>query len=278
MQKRYETVEFLLRDLPDPQGARLALERIEKDNPRHYQQLNKQPALLADVVALAAWSLMSKKVQILTAGAAGLIVVLLLSLFLYAASRRFPEFLTTSSPNGTYKVSLMGQKRQPTLGFMSEVRFEVLKNGELFVPTRYLHSGDSFDLSFEAGYPNHSWLRENVLHFFRQEYLDKDRLDTVIVTNKTREKIRYLRVQALDKFLIFDLEPLSSMELAASPPRGDIKWVGAEGEFVNGQKIDLAGVNFKTRKELGDAFVYTITIEDHGLVVDSPHLEKYEPK
>ena len=56
MQKRDETVEFLLRDLPDPQGARLALERIEKDSPRQYQQLNKQPALLADVVALAAWS------------------------------------------------------------------------------------------------------------------------------------------------------------------------------------------------------------------------------
>lgn len=56
MQKRYETVEFLLRDLPDPQGARLALERIEKDSARYYQQLLKQPALLADVVALAAWS------------------------------------------------------------------------------------------------------------------------------------------------------------------------------------------------------------------------------
>ena len=56
MQKRSETVEFLLRDLPDPQGARLALERLEKDSPRYYQQLIKQPALLADVVALAAWS------------------------------------------------------------------------------------------------------------------------------------------------------------------------------------------------------------------------------
>ncbi len=55
-QKRYETVEFLLRDLPDPQGARLALESIEKESPRQYQQLLKQPALLADVVALAAWS------------------------------------------------------------------------------------------------------------------------------------------------------------------------------------------------------------------------------
>ncbi|HEX3185157.1 MAG TPA: hypothetical protein VHQ94_10185 [Pyrinomonadaceae bacterium] len=56
MQKRSETVEFLLRELPDPHGARLALERLEKDGPRYYQQLIKQPALLADVVALAAWS------------------------------------------------------------------------------------------------------------------------------------------------------------------------------------------------------------------------------
>jgi len=51
-----ETVEFLLRDLPDPQAAKLALERLEKDSPRYYQQLIKQRALLADVVALAAWS------------------------------------------------------------------------------------------------------------------------------------------------------------------------------------------------------------------------------
>ncbi len=56
MQNRAETVEFLIRDLPDPQGARLAVERIEKESPRYYQQLIKQPALLADVVALAAWS------------------------------------------------------------------------------------------------------------------------------------------------------------------------------------------------------------------------------
>ncbi len=55
MQKRVET-EFLLRELPDQQGARLALERIEKESPRQYQQLVKQPALLADVLAIAAWS------------------------------------------------------------------------------------------------------------------------------------------------------------------------------------------------------------------------------
>jgi hypothetical protein len=220
----------------------------------------------------------TKTITLVAGSTAVLIGVLLLSLIFYHASGGSSEFLITSSPNGTYRVSLSGQKGRPPLGLTSEVRFEVFKNGELFVPKKYLHSGDSFDLSFEAGYPNHGWLRENVLHFYRDEYLKKDRLDKVIVSNSTSEKIRYLRVQSIDKFLLFDVEPRSSMELAASPPRGDIKWVGAEGEFSNGQKIELTGANFKTRKEFGEAFVYYVSITDHGLVIESPQLEKYEPE
>ena len=49
-------LEFLLRDLPDQHGARLFLERLAKEQPRAHQALLKQPALLADVLALAAWS------------------------------------------------------------------------------------------------------------------------------------------------------------------------------------------------------------------------------
>ena len=49
-------VETLFRDLPDQQAAERALERLRKENERSYQQLLKQPALLADVLALAAWS------------------------------------------------------------------------------------------------------------------------------------------------------------------------------------------------------------------------------
>ena len=56
MQTRYEKVDSLLRDLPDQQAAERALERLRKENERSYQQLLKQPALLADVLALAAWS------------------------------------------------------------------------------------------------------------------------------------------------------------------------------------------------------------------------------
>jgi len=49
-------VHSLFRDLPDQQAAERALERLRKENERSYQQLLKQPALMADVLALAAWS------------------------------------------------------------------------------------------------------------------------------------------------------------------------------------------------------------------------------
>src|SRR6185503_18761354 len=52
-------IEFLLRDLPDQNGARLFLDRLANEQPRVYRSLTSQPgqrALLADVLALAAWS------------------------------------------------------------------------------------------------------------------------------------------------------------------------------------------------------------------------------
>ena len=49
-------INFLLRDLPDQNGPRLFLERLAKEQPRAHQALLKQRALLADVLALAAWS------------------------------------------------------------------------------------------------------------------------------------------------------------------------------------------------------------------------------
>src|SRR5215212_327285 len=56
MAKSETNLEFLLRDLPDQNGASLFLERLAKEQPRAHQTLLKQPALLSDVLALAAWS------------------------------------------------------------------------------------------------------------------------------------------------------------------------------------------------------------------------------
>ena len=56
MPKPETNPEFLLHDLPDQNGARLFLDRLAKEQPRAHQNLLRQPALLADVLALAAWS------------------------------------------------------------------------------------------------------------------------------------------------------------------------------------------------------------------------------
>ena len=45
-----------INDLPDQNGARLFLERFAKEQPRAHQTLLRQPALMHDVLALAAWS------------------------------------------------------------------------------------------------------------------------------------------------------------------------------------------------------------------------------
>jgi glutamate-ammonia-ligase adenylyltransferase len=56
MSKSDANLEFLLRDLPDQNGARLFIDRLGNEQPRAHQNLLRQPALLADVLALAAWS------------------------------------------------------------------------------------------------------------------------------------------------------------------------------------------------------------------------------
>jgi [glutamine synthetase] adenylyltransferase / [glutamine synthetase]-adenylyl-L-tyrosine phosphorylase len=51
-----DRVDFLLRDLPDPHGAELFLDRLRGEHPTTHRSLLKQPALLSDVLTLAAWS------------------------------------------------------------------------------------------------------------------------------------------------------------------------------------------------------------------------------
>jgi len=51
-----EQIESLLRDLPDEKGARLFLESLSNEQPRTYQTLLRDAALLSDTLALAAWS------------------------------------------------------------------------------------------------------------------------------------------------------------------------------------------------------------------------------
>jgi len=168
----------------------------------------------------------------------------------------------------------MGRKERP-LFFTNEVRFEVLKNGRLFMPDQYLHSGDAFDLSFEAGYPDQRWLGENIVHFYRQQYFYEGKPDVLIVVNKTNKVIKYLIIYSTDKFLMFDLQPGSETQLFASPPRGDISSFSVLGEFAEGRSFKK-GAGFRILKQLDGPFTYHIYITDDGSTIECPQLEKHK--
>jgi glutamate-ammonia-ligase adenylyltransferase len=52
----YEKIKSLLRELPDPEGARLFYERVTSEHPRVAKAFARDEGLMADALALAAWS------------------------------------------------------------------------------------------------------------------------------------------------------------------------------------------------------------------------------
>lgn len=56
MQLIDEKIQPLLRDLPDENGARAFLQRLGDEHPNELKKLGRDPGLLSDTLALAAWS------------------------------------------------------------------------------------------------------------------------------------------------------------------------------------------------------------------------------
>jgi hypothetical protein len=141
------------------------------------------------------------------------------------------------------------------------VRFNVLKNGTSFLSNRYLHSGDSQDLSFEMGYPNLRWINESTIQFYREEYFNDGKPDTLTVVNNSRQSIKYAKVESVDKFLLFEMEPGSSRKMLNSRPRGDSKWLSVEGELSDGG--NFAGTNVTLPSQKGISGSYCVYVNDN---------------
>jgi hypothetical protein len=191
-----------------------------------------------------------------------------ISMALYDAAVESNPFFTTSSPEGTYTVKLTGQKQRPFF-FTNTVNYQVLKNGQPFLPSTYIHSGDAMDISFELAYPNHRWLSENILHLYREEYFNYGKPDTLVVVNRTGQVIKHLKVASEDQFLFFDLQPGAEIKLLNSRSRGDYKWFKAVGELYDGRKIK-SGENLKPNKELSGPSTYYIYINTDSAIFEGP--------
>lgn len=201
---------------------------------------------------------------------------LLVSLLVYKIAARPQVFLNTSSPRGTYTVQLAGPSggaRIPAI--YHEVQFSVRKQERAFLSNEHLHSGDLLDPSFDLLYPQRTWINDGVLFFYREEFFSKGTPDTLTIRNNTDREINYLRVRADCMFLLFDVRPMSTIELSVPPPRGNLRWVGVEGQYSDGQRIQEHGADFIIRNLSGGPFIYHILITKDGSKIESPQLEKY---
>jgi hypothetical protein len=205
-------------------------------------------------------------------GLCGLLIVLLFFLGCSEKTAKPKAFFSTTSPAGTYTVSLTGQKERP-LFFMVEARFEVSKGGEPFVTNKHLYSFDSMDLSFELGYPNHRWLSESTVQFYREEYFNDGEPDTFLLVNNTGRAIKYALVESEDKFLLFDLPAESTTKLLNSPQRGDFKWLNIAGEFGDGRSIVSKPVDLAIPTTRRGGATYNISINADGTILFEPRNE-----
>ena len=169
---------------------------------------------------------------------------LLICFLLYSfVLKPLPTFLTTASPDRTYTVTLKGQKTRPIF-FTATIRFDVLKNGTSILSDKFLYSADGMDIPFETWYPNHRWLNEQSIQFYREQNLRDTPPDTIVVANNTGKTIKYAKIDSIDILIFFEMQPGFKVSIPTSQSKGDGKWLSVEGEFSDGLNISEFGADF----------------------------------
>jgi hypothetical protein len=194
-------------------------------------------------------------------------LILLFSLATCACERTEPLVRELSSPRGTYVVRLFGILTAPRLPPIEHrVRVQVLRGSTIVVARREIHSADWFDPGFSDEYESSDWPREDTLRFFSPGSNAEFLKDEIGVENLSSVTVRFLKVQARDMFLLFELASLSVTPLvtAAQAPLGDQSWIAAEGEWADGSKIVPCGLNFKLSGHRRGRFRYIISVTKDG--------------
>jgi hypothetical protein len=204
----------------------------------------------------------------------GLVATLTLGVAILVSSAQSRVWLSTSSPNKTYTVQLTGREFRPKVpGVEHEARFNLLKGSEPVVKNAYVDSYDWFDSDFAEMYPEHEWVTESVLRFGRLTKSEQ-RIDSLIVSNRTDKPVRYLKITVGDMLFIFDVPARSATKLVV-PHRGWLSWVAAEGAFSDGQSLPANGVNFFHRDRLNGPLQYCLFVSKSRISIESPVMDGY---
>ena len=203
-----------------------------------------------------------------------LVVTLSIGFIAYSWFSESPAWLSTTSPNHTFTVELTGDKGRGGFIIDSVVKYRLLKNGNVFVKDRVAHSGDWLDISFELAYPEHAWIGENVMRFWRKpNRIEEDRSDALLISNESYKTVRYLRIKTKDMFFLFDIQPRSAMKLSFTHQfEGNYIW--CEGEFEDGQYFQYHVAFLESN--VSGPLSYCLIIRDDRLTIESPQQRGYD--
>lgn len=106
----------------------------------------------------------------------------------------------------------------------------------------------------------------------------KENGDSLQIFNKTDGKILFVKTSlSVVKLLILEMLPNSSKTVYVNHLKGS-PYITVEGEFVDGKKIELKGVNFseKSKREKIGNLKYNILIQKDKVLIEDSDSESKE--
>jgi hypothetical protein len=184
----------------------------------------------------------------------------------------------TTSPGGTYTVRFT-EDIESKQGLMFENRviwFSLIKKGTVIMDKELFARDKAYKLpSFIEKYPHQEWKAENILRLGNIPPLPDTMCNEVIVANLTSNAIGYVDVITFqpERFIIFDLQPNSTVKLYSQPENASSLTFLAGGKFSGGQIMNRIQVDFQLPESQSSVARFCITISNQGISITSSEYE-----
>jgi hypothetical protein len=137
----------------------------------------------------------------------------------------------SQSPSGRYAVELVGTKKPagalPGEFYLQQVRLTAFKDQKRVLEDDQFYSEDHYESPFLQAFPLQQWISDSILRLGEDDH--QPFRDEIALSNSAQQKINLLIIKygKYERFLIFDLDPGSKVQLLASP-QFNKEWAASE--------------------------------------------------
>jgi hypothetical protein len=179
-----------------------------------------------------------------------------------ACERPGPVFLSATSPGGQYVIRLSGRPDRVQMPFLHWVRADVLRGDDVILRGWRIHTTGRLADGFSDRYPSHSWTRQNIWQLSPSDHTSHVPTDIVFIRNESHRRVRALRVQAHDLFLVVDWPARRSGPVTTTGP---VHWIAVEGVWEDGSSLGKVDAHFDASP--GQRSEYSVVLREGAVTV-----------